>query len=627
LAVIRRASWGYAAGFAVLSALLGSSLFVVPYLPTNDGPEHVLAAHIEDHYGDPGSLYRETLLPTTEYASHGFALLFGPASAWLGWERGLQVTLVAIVFVSAWGFVVLVRAVEPRRIAIAFLGFPLALTWELYMGFFPFTFASALGLVVLGLAAGWREPTRLQRVVIAFLLLLQAVCHVFAAVLTGAVIATLLVARARRGRRLSELAGAALIGLPAAGILLASVTVGRSLTKSPFAETFLVLPLRVTLACFPRLIAPGPWWRALVFAVLVAGVLVVGALRLCRRETSQDDRVLFVVGAVFLALAVTSPMNIPGWQFFSPRFAPIGALLCLATMPLEQVSGRVRTSLSVALFVAAAASLVLSRGLHRRLAASASDAIAGLSAPVERHAFWLPVTLAPEGTLPFDPAVSEVPFLAPLRHIASLYAVVEGGLPPYTFANTGATYPFVVRADGRRAPPIPAIREYAPEMESDVFDHDRAFRRRVEDELATYGMFYEGVLVTEARPSDLALWHARGYAADWEHGTVLVGHFVPCPLDVDVWGGAASPRVDVGVGAQTILRDEQPEPRTDGEGVRHLALPRSPCGDVWVRPHWDGARADGAEGRAFCRNASATGELRATLTWGSASVRCDAPGL
>ena len=609
----------------MLSLLLGGSLLAVPYLPTNDGPEHVLATHIEAHYGDPGSIYADTLVPTTEYAAHGFSLLFGPLSDVLGWQRGLQVALVVIVLASAWGFALLVRAVDPGRLGIAFLGFPLALSWELYMGFFPFAVGSALGLFVLALVLRWPEPTRGKRIVLAFLLLLQAVCHVFTAVLTGVVLLVVMVARSPRGARFRELAKVALMGAPAALVLVASVALGGSLTKTPFSEAFVPLPFRVTLGVLPRIVSPGPWWRALVVTALTVAAVGIAGAKLASRRARSEDGALLGAGVALILLSILCPLHVPGWQFFSPRFVALAVLLSLAAVPLEQLAPRHRRWISVSLFALSAASLLVSRGLHRRLAASSRDALAGLSSGVKREAFWLPVTLAPEGALPFDPTESEVPFLSPLRHLPSLYAVALGGLTPYTFANNAATYPFVVRQGGRKPPPIPAAETYAPEIESDRFDRDAAFRRRVEDELATYGMFYEGVLVTGARPADLDLWRARGYATDWANDSVLIGRFVPCSLDVSVPTGGAIPRLDVGVGGQTIFRDESPSPTIDGEGVSHLTLARAPCGDVWVRPHWDATRQDGTAVRAFCNNADATGAIASTLTRTSGAVRCELP--
>ena len=614
-----------------LTALLVRTLFAVPYLPTNDGPEHLFASHVENHFGDAGTLYAAFLEPTTEFAARGFSLVFGPLEAALGWRLGQQCALAILALLSAYGFSTLVRAVDPRRLPLAFLGFPLALTWELYMGFFPFVVGSGVGLFVLALAVRWRQPSSGQRAIVGFLLLLQAVCHVFSAVLTGLALLVLLVSRgweagSAEGRSASrgavrELLWAAAIGLPAAMVLLASVLLGGSLRKSPFGDDFLRLPMSMTLEILPRLVAPGPLWRAVPLVVLVLVAIAVGVSTVTKR--SSTDRAFILTGVVLLALGVASPMNIPGWQFFSPRFLPLGVLLCLATLPIERLARpAIAHAVAAAVLAFAMAWLLTSVPFHRRLAASSADAIAALSPPVARHAMWLPITLAPEGGLPVDPTKSEVPFLAPLRHIPMLYALVDGGLTPYTFANNAATYPFVVRADGPKAPPIPSIEKYAPVMESDVFDAGGPLRTRVLSELATYGMFYEAILVTGALPSDVALFGARGFATDARVGSVLRAHFVPCRLDLRVPSTGEVPLVDVGVAEQTILRDETRPATMTSDRERHLVLPNAPCGDVWVRPHREAKRGDGSVATRFCEGADGTGKLPARLTWTSGAVDC-----
>ncbi len=435
-----------------------------------------------------------------------------PLEAWLGWRLGLSCSLAIIVLATAIGFACLVRAVEPRRWPVAFLGFPLALSWELYMGFFPFTVGSALGLLVLALAVAWREPARLRPVVLAFLLFLQAICHVFTAALTGLVLAALLVARTPGGWRARAREGlrVALIGAPAAGILLVAVLDRGSQVSTPFAHETLVQPLLMSLAELPRLVAPGPWWRGLLLLLVVGVAVVLGALRLGRKEANATDATFLVAGVTLLAAGALTPLHVPGWQFFSPRFLLLGVFLCLATIPVERLG---RPELVVGLAAASlsfsAVWLVASAALHRRLAAACDDAIQGLSAPVVRHSLWLPIELAPQGGLPFDPVASEVPWLMPLRHMPMLYALVEGGLTPYSVAVNAATSPFVIRETGPKAPPIPAVETYAPLVESTRFDADPVFRRGVVDQLATYGMFYEGVLVTGAHAADLAPACAR----------------------------------------------------------------------------------------------------------------------
>ena len=608
----------------LLSFVLVGSLWVVRYLPTNDGPESVFAVHMENHYGDPHTIYREVFAPAPQFAGRGFTVLFEPLEAWLGWQRGLQAALSIIVLLEAWGFVALVRAADSRRLPLAFLGFPLALSWSFYMGFFAFVTASGVGLFVVALAQRWRSPRASHRALLATLLLLQAFLHMFAAALTGSVVAALWVARAGRGRRLVELSRAALTGLPAAALVTTAVLVARKdAVRVPFAEDFTFASLRETLTAWPRIVAPGPLTRAhAVNLVVCAAALIVGR-RVVRRGTSPSDRAFAGVGITFLVVALLAPRDVPGWQLFSERFVWTGVLLALVALPLERVASRaLRRCAAVTLFAAGLGCTLVAYPFHRRLAAASADAIAGLSASVQRHGVWLPVPLEPSGPPLERPERHEVPFLAPLRHIDGLYATVEGGITPYSFASNPATWPFVIRRDAIRPPPIPPLERYLPLFTTPEFQADLGLRQEQQDELATYGMFYEGVLLTGARADDVALWRERGYVADWERGSVLVGHFEPCALDVRLPRDVGPPLLDVGVGADTVLKDVERPLLVEADGAAHVVIAQGPCGRVWVRPHWDVGGSDGRPRASFCENAAATGELVALVTRTDGHLEC-----
>jgi hypothetical protein len=611
-------------GLAILSVLLVASLWIIPYLPTNDGPESILAVHIENHFGDPGTIYSQVFEPTPQFAGRGFTVLFEPLEEVLGWQRGLQVALSVLVLVPAWGFVALVRAVDRRRLPIAFLGFPLALSWSLYMGFFAFVLSSGVGLFIV--AASLARPTAARRALLAALLLLQAFLHMFPAILTGLVVALVLVVNAPREERLRECGRVALIGLPAAGLTLAAFLIARGTASTvAFAANFLFVSLPVALASWPRTLAPGPLGRALVVTAVVLAAASVGVVLALRKEKQGQggertaiDRAFPLAGAVFLLASFFGPRDIPAWQCFSQRFVPLGIVLVLAALPIERLATR-RGLVSTLTWLAAAVSLVVSFSFHRRLAAASGDAILGLSAKVERHRVWLPVTLEPVGT-PLTPiGDAEVPMLAPLRHIGALYATVEGGLTPYTFASNPATWPFAIRRDAIHPPPVPPLEHYVSLLSTVDFQTNRAFRHEQEHELASYGMFYEGVLLTGATSDDTALWHKRGYVSDWEHGSVMVAHFEPCSADI-VLGDHADegdpPRLDVGVGTMVVLRDIEARRVTSGEGearATRLVLDHAPCGRVWVKPHWS---TPGGESEV-CANSAEGGALASLLARGA----------
>ena len=51
--------WVPVAALVALSALLVGTMWVVPYLPTNDGPEWIFATHAENHYADLAAPYAD----------------------------------------------------------------------------------------------------------------------------------------------------------------------------------------------------------------------------------------------------------------------------------------------------------------------------------------------------------------------------------------------------------------------------------------------------------------------------------------------------------------------------------------------------------------------------------------
>ncbi len=604
---------------AALSMMLVGSLFAVPYLPTNDGPEWVFASHVENHYGDPGTVYREIFIPALQFASRGFGTVYGPLEAWLGWQRGLQVALGAVALVAAWGFVALVYAVDPRRWPLALLGFPLALSWTFYMGFWSFHLASGLGLFAVALAVRLREPTGLQRAALAALLLLVAVMHVFAAVLSGACVLGVAVA-AVPGRRAREARLVMLTGLPAMGVLLACVLVSRGLVAAPLASGFDRFSFRDVLTMLPRTLLPGPLVRALIASAVVLLAAAAALTRSVSCETRGVDRGLGFVAALLLLATLVAPFQIPGWQAFSERFAFFGAAMALATIPLERLGHGATRAVAAALFAGAAASLASSYGLHRRLAALCPDAIAGLTADVHTTGDLLPVTIRATELPTYDRVRAEVPLLSPLLHMATLYAVAHGGTSAYYFTGGPAVYPFELRPGTPHAR-IPDLERTMRAFASDAFHHDLAYRRQVDSEMAMFGVVHATVVVLGALPEDVALFRDRGFVMDWSRGAAFVAHFEPCAIDLVATGDAtASVSIDLRVGELRVLEGMEAAAEARDDGLVHFTVPGSPCGTVDVRAHW-GARADGHE--PTCRNANSRGEVTGHITHRSGRVRCD----
>jgi hypothetical protein len=211
--------------------------------------------------------------------------------------------------------------------------------------------------------------------------------------------------------------------------------------------------------------------------------------------------------------------------------------------------------------------------------------------------------------------------LDPLSHMGALYAAVEGGLIPYAYASSAATHPFTLRP-GDLHPPIPSIEHYGAAIRSDAFRRSPAFWREVDEELAAYGMRYEGVVLLGARPADHAIFEERGFVADWARGATFLGHFEPCGVDVAAPAQTAGKTVSVDVGWGQFQPIDAA--RVDGalgpDGLAHYRLPQAPCGQVRVRARWS-PEAPGAPWQT-CAGADDGGFVATTLSRSAHEIAC-----
>ena len=203
--------------------------------------------------------------------------------------------------------------------------------------------------------------------------------------------------------------------------------------------------------------------------------------------------------------------------------------------------------------------------------------------------------------------------------MGTLYAAAHGGVAAYSFAGSPAVNPFVLRGQRR---PVPDFEHYLRATASLDFHHDLVFRNRVNDELASFGAFYDNVALFGALPEDIAVWQRRGYVADWAEGTALVAHFEACTIDLVGPAVAEGPPQSFDVRAATgnLAKRIQVAPVVGDDGLAHYRLPGAPCGAVLVHPSWEEPTAGRLAHR--CSNANADGDLAATVTHSSAAIVC-----
>lgn len=611
--------WIWLTSLVVASAALVAALHAVPYIPTNDGPQAVLMAFIENHYSDPGVVFPEQVEPTWQFAHRGFSFLFLPLESVFGWREALRLTLSVIALTTAWGFAALVAVVEPARRYWGLAGFGVALGWHLYMGFFSFEWATGIGLLILAAAVAGKDRTRLGGPAVSVALGFQAICHVSAASLTGILLILIVAFRAPRGAVLREFARLALIGAPALLVLGGLAIQHDEHVKIPFTTQFVGSTLGEHLAQFPHIVSPGPSSRAWIVLAVVVAALIAAFVRW--RRVSPVEKALTVGATAFLVAGVVAPLHMPGMQFLAQRFVPSAVFCALTLVPAERIKGTLpRRVLELGLLGLVLVSTWQYAGLHRSLHASSADDLAGLDQPLRRTSVQLPILLG-RG---MDPSLSaQVPHLDPVLHLGALYAVEHGGSIPYLFTRASAVYAFRAKSSARGVRPIPPIDPYWTVLGTEEFEHDPTYRTRIVDELSAFGMFYESIVALRARPEDIARLRLRGYEADWTSGSLFLGHFAPCSASVEIVGTAPAARIAWGLYPLPDASHRTPVPRaTQHEGAPlRIDLEGVACGEIWVR-------LEGSEAgqRIPCREEKPGGLLVENVRRGvRARFRCTVP--
>ncbi|MDB4935253.1 MAG: hypothetical protein JWP87_2225 [Labilithrix sp.] len=623
----------------VASVGLVASLWVVPYIPTADGPQHVLSAHIENHFSDAGSPYPDYYRVLPQYAGKGFSLVFGPLESMLPWRLALRLTLSLMALAFAWGFALVVLALDgaraEKRRPIAMLGFLIALPWALYMGFFAFVIGTTLGLYTLAFVLHRPPATAARHALLAFLLLLQGVCHVFTAILTGAVVAVLLVADAPAGARLRAVGRAALASAPAIG-LLGLTFLERNMHASqhqPHAEW----ELGARASELSRWFVPGAGFGGWLVMGLVVGGLATTLLRVRRKEAvpATEQRVAWL-GLALLLLTLLAPIHVPSWQLMAPRFALLAAVLGLALLRVpERLSPRAKTALVPTVTALCLGWDLASAKLHRDLATGCGQALAGLDAPLHFEGPRLPVILDGFCGAPPEHAESPVPWAAMAFNSNLLYLVDHGGVAAKLFNGAPSIHAIAFRGSRMPPPPDPRAQSFA----GTHWDaQDPKLREGVLTELAANGMPFEGIQVVGGGAADFAVFTRRGYVPEYQNASLLIARYEGCPAELVLPAGALdreSVYFEYGLFSRYMITDEpralaktavdrHSPSREDGI---HVPLPGRPCGDVWLRVVWDTEGSSSfSPGDRACANAGPDGRFVATVSAAHPAVACMSGG-
>ncbi len=608
-----------------LSLVLTTALSVVDYIPTNDGPNTILHGWLALHLNDPGKGYAHFLEANRNPTSLAFDLPFVTLLHFMPWRDALRLTLSLGALVWAWGFLALVAALEPRRLALGAFGFATALSWSFYMGFFSYWLTCGLVLLLIALALFWETWSARRLVVLGAAVFVVALGHTLPAMVLGLLLAALVFARHSGRERIKALCQLALAGVPS---LLVVALASRGASSAIATEAMQDDPLRTTWLSLPDLLAmparcftAGPLWRSAPPPLLALAGITFTLVRARRGRASRNELGLAAAALLLLVLSLAMPLSFEVWKLMSPRFVPFWVMIGIALLPLEALPFRdVRIAASALGVAFALAALVWSAGFHLNLADHEADGLALAGAPIKRSGARLPLKLTPSyrGVLYDDSGVN----------IPMLYTIEQGGMVPDLFATQPAVHPHLYR--GTRAqlfPPFPG-RFYGDLFQSAGLRPGSPPKPVQLAYLAMLGAAYEDViLISEVADADAFI--ARGYVVDRRRGQAALVHYRGCGLVVDI--ASAAPQkapLLVEYGWSPLLRAVDQRvvaPAADGGSVQ-LSFPAAPCGPVWVRVIWDndgsGARS---AGDGYCRESNPLQLIDTTIASDHDHVTCTAP--
>jgi hypothetical protein len=425
--------------FFVLIGLHVLPIWVFRTFPSQDGPEHIANARLLLLYGAPGSTrirqfyeFNEVVNPTWFGSLVLAGLLEVLRNAALTEKLVLTGYLVLLPLAARRALAALGEGGE----ASAFLVFPLLCTYTYHMGFFTFSYSLAVFFFFLAFwARHWPDFSAGQTIALTALATLLFCCHVVTFALAALTVAAASLARSasQPGRPPFRSWRPMLAFLP--GALWTALLIPR---QSRFALTLRPdWDLRALLEGPSSLVS----YRAdelPVFQALAALVLAVAAAaawsRIRGRRQSPREGFL-AVWALFLLAAWKAPTHV-GLIWLVPErmalFVFFGAMLWLAAGPLPRAAA----------IVCVAGSCVLSLwllALHVRTYRAFEgllDEYGAATRLVSDDSVLLPLTFAPQGSVPEGPAESER--VQPMRHAA---ARIGWSRPIVELANYQARLP------------------------------------------------------------------------------------------------------------------------------------------------------------------------------------------
>jgi hypothetical protein len=341
----RTTDWVYLA----LTLLYVGGILSLPLFPTQDGPQHLYYAVVQDAISQNPQAYGGEYVVGQSLPPYSFMTYFFMAAARVVSGAAAEKLLACLyVVLFCFGFRYLIRSVYGRTPIVALFVFPLVLHTLVYLGFYNHN----IGLAVMFWTCGfwlrhWESLTGWKSIAFGAMILLHLATHPFPLLMAVVLISfhLLLVARHRPVRYLVR------------PILHLGVAVGAVvwvtffLSSRGFAEWTIVYPSwtdrLIRMARLHALVPYESWllWGAVTVSLLVAAI---GALAVIgRRDASKpaDETALLVLLSVGCGLGwLLAPSHVSAWAHLDERFPALSALFLLTAAGGWALSGRVKVA-------------------------------------------------------------------------------------------------------------------------------------------------------------------------------------------------------------------------------------------------------------------------------------------
>jgi dienelactone hydrolase len=327
-----RARWRALETFAIFVAAL-LPLVLVGSFPTYDGPQHIFAGWLLNHIDDQGTPFADVLALQVAYSALYCPVVVSFAEHLMPLEWAARAPLALTIVLQVWALLRLMRLGGGGRRPLRWLAAFLPWNYTLYMGFLNFFGALGFGFLVVSLLAELvergpelgRRRRRERWLLLSGALLLTALSHAFAAILTGLVCGVFLLGYGERRALPGRLLRLGLASLPTLGVA-ALVATAASEHQSDSLTSIFAFDLG-TVAAIPSNLFESPYgrlWPATIAFFAAAGLAVVAAVR--RRLARGFALALLAI----VGVAGMFPNEIPAWSQLAVRFTPFMALFAFA---------------------------------------------------------------------------------------------------------------------------------------------------------------------------------------------------------------------------------------------------------------------------------------------------------